>query len=414
MTTDLESLYRDLHAHPELGFAEHRTAGIVAQLMTSFGLEVTTGVGVTGVVAVSRNGEGPVVYLRADMDGLPVREETGLPYASTDTAITDDGTEVPVMHACGHDVHVTCLVGAVEALVARRSEWSGTLVAIFQPAEETIDGAKAMVADGLAERFPRPTVVLGQHVAPFPAGLLALRSGTTMAGADSIDITFTGRGGHGSRPQTTVDPIVAAAATVLRLQTIVSREVEPGKLAVVTVGSFHAGSKNNIIPATASLGLSVRSVDADSRDRMLASITRIAEAEARASGMTVAPTIESVERVDATVNAAPETERLHRRFVEEYGEAAVIDVGTASGSEDVGELAKATGAPLVFWFLGGCDPLAFAAATASGTVDSDIPSNHSPHFAPVIQPTIERGVSHLTVAALEWLAEDRDEALTND
>ncbi|WP_394771621.1 amidohydrolase [Lacisediminihabitans sp.] len=409
MTTDLESLYRDLHAHPELGFAEHRTAGIVAELMTSLGLEVTTGVGGTGVVAVARNGDGPVVYLRADMDGLPVREDTGLDYASTDTAVTEDGTEVPLMHACGHDVHVTCLVGAVEALMARRSEWSGTLVAVFQPAEETIAGAKAMVADGLAERFPRPTVVLGQHVAPFPAGLLALRAGTAMAGADSIDITFTGRGGHGSRPQTTIDPIVAASATVMRLQTIVSREVEPGRLAVVTVGSFHSGSKNNIIPATATLGLSVRSVDADSRDRMLASITRIAEAEAQASGMTVAPTIVSVERADATINAAPETERLHRRFVEEYGEAAVIDVGTASGSEDVGELAKATGAPLVFWFLGGCDPQAFAAATAAGTVESDIPSNHSPHFAPVISPTIERGVSHLAVAALEWLAEGRDE-----
>jgi amidohydrolase len=224
-----------------------------------------------------------------------------------------------------------------------------------------------------------------------------------MASTDGIDIVFTGQGGHGSRPQATIDPIVAASATVLRLQTIVSREVEPGTLAVVTVGRFHAGSKSNIIPATATLGLNVRTVDPAARERILASIGRIARAEAAASGMTVEPTLTTVDQGDATVNDPAATDRIRARFVAEFGEAAVIDPGVLAGSEDVGELATAAGAPLVYWFFGGTDPAAYQRAVDAGTVERDIPSNHSPLFAPMAQPTIDNGVANLTVAALEWL-----------
>jgi hippurate hydrolase len=400
---DLEALYRDLHAHPELGFAEHRTASIASTQMARLGLDVTTGVGGTGVVAVLANGDGPVVYLRADMDGLPVREETGLDYASTDTATDASGGEVGVMHACGHDMHVTCLIGAVDELVSRRSEWSGSLVAVFQPAEELIGGAQAMVDDGLADRFPTPDVVLGQHVFPLPAGTISLHAGVAMASVDNLEITFTGRGGHGSRPETAIDPIVAASSAVMRLQTIVSREVDPKHLAVVTVGSFHAGTKNNIIPATATLGLTVRTTDAGIRRHTVDAIARIAKAEALASGMTVEPTLVLQESGEATINDEAATERLRKRFIEEFGSSAVVDVGTVSGSEDVGLLAKPSGAPLVYWFFGGTDPDKYARAEEAGTVAEDIPTNHSPLFAPVIQPTIDSGVRNLTVAALEWL-----------
>ncbi len=404
MSIPLADLYRDLHAHPELSLREHRTAGIIAERMRAASLEVTTGVGGTGVVAVLANGPGATVHLRADMDGLPVLEQTGLDYASIEVAQSLDGVgaPTPVMHACGHDMHVTCLIGAMEQLVQGRAEWSGTVVALFQPAEETLEGAAAMVADGYPARFPAPDVVLGQHVAPLPAGTVAVHAGTAMAATDSIQITFSGRGGHGSRPHTTIDPIVAASAAVLRLQTIVAREVEPGTLAVVTVGSFHSGTKSNIIPATATIAVNVRSVGAESRERMLAAIERIVRAEAAASGMPD-PQIVPRDGGAATVNDPAATERLRGRFVAELGEASVIDVGVSSGSEDVGALSTAAGCPLVFWFFGGADPDEYARAVAADTIDRDVPSNHSPFYAPVIEPTISNGVEHLVVAAREWL-----------
>jgi amidohydrolase len=242
MALDLAAVYRDLHANPELSFQEHRTAGIVADHLAALGYAVTTGVGVTGVVGVLTNGPGPTVLLRADMDALPVLEETGLDYASTARGTDADGHEVPLMHACGHDVHVTCLLGAAETLAAGAEEWSGTLVVLFQPAEEWGGGAARMVADGLFDRVPRPDIVLGQHVAPFPAGVAAVRAGAAMAAADSIDITLHGVGGHGSRPETTVDPIHLAASVVTRLHGIVSREVAPADSAVVTVGLRRCGA----------------------------------------------------------------------------------------------------------------------------------------------------------------------------
>ena len=401
---DLEALYRDLHAHPELSFEEHRTAGIVAEQLTALGLEVHSGIARTGVAGVLRNGEGPTVLLRADMDGLPVLEQTGLPWASTATAPGDDGHPVPVMHACGHDIHITCLLGAVEQLVATTGEWSGTVVAVFQPAEEHGGGAEVMVQDGLYTKVPVPDVVLGQHVTPFPAGMVGAHPGAAMAAVDAFEVTLHGRGGHGSRPETTIDPVIMAAAAVMRLQTVVSREIAPQDTAVVTVGTLHAGTKNNIIAPTATLGISVRSFDETVRRHVLDGVDRIIRAEVQASGSPHEPTVEWGERYPVTVNDEDATARVNAAFAAEFGAEAVLEPGALSGSEDVGNLATAAGVPLVYWLLGGGDPEVVRAAMAAGTVDTDIPSNHSPFFAPLAQPTIDIGVRALVVAAREWLA----------
>ncbi|WP_426625943.1 amidohydrolase [Leifsonia sp. McL0607] len=401
---DLEALYRDLHAHPELSFEEHRTAGIVAEQLTALGLAVHTGIARTGVAGVLRNGDGPTVLLRADMDGLPVLEQTGLPWASTATAPGDDGHPVPVMHACGHDIHITCLLGAVERLAASTDEWSGTLVAVFQPAEEHGGGAEVMVQDGLYTKVPVPDVVLGQHVTPFPAGMVGAHSGAAMAAVDAFEVTLHGRGGHGSRPETTIDPVIMAAAAVMRLQTVVSREIAPQDTAVVTVGTLHAGTKNNIIAPSATLGISVRSFDETVRGRVLEGVDRILRAEVQASGSPHEPTVEWGERYPVTVNDKDATARVNSAFAAEFGEEAVLEPGAISGSEDVGNLATAAGVPLVYWLLGGSDPEVVRAAMAAGTVDTEIPSNHSPFFAPLARPTIDIGVRALVVAAREWLA----------
>lgn len=403
MSLDLDAVYRDLHANPELSFQEHRTAGIVAEALGRFGFDVTTGIGRTGVVGVLENGEGPTVLLRADMDGLPVLEATGLPYASTARGTDPDGHDVPVMHACGHDVHVTCLLGASERLVADRNSWTGTLVVLFQPAEEWGGGAQAMVDDDLYGRVPTPDVVLGQHVAPFPAGFAAVHAGVAMAAADSLTVHLHGTGGHGSRPETTVDPVYLAAATTMRLQGIVARELAATDAAVVTVGQLHAGTKHNIIPAEATLGLSVRSFDEHVRTKVLASIERIVKAEAAASGAPREPEIVFDERFPLTVNEPAATERTAAALRAALGDDRVIDPGVVSGSEDVGILASAAGVPLVYWFLGGADPSLFGDALATGRMPDDIPSNHSPYFAPLIDPTLEAGVVALVAAAREWL-----------
>ncbi|MGM1018212.1 MAG: amidohydrolase [Actinomycetota bacterium] len=403
MTIDLDALYTDLHQHPELSFQETRTALIAAGHLRDLGFEVTEGVGVTGVVGLLANGDGPVVWLRADMDALPVEELTGLPYASTAQGKDPSGNTVPVMHACGHDMHVTAMVGAAEQLVATRDEWSGTLVILIQPAEEYGAGSRAMLDDGLLERFPRPDIVLGQHVTPLPAGTIGLRPGTQMAASDGLTVTMFGRGGHGSRPQTTIDPIVMAAATVMRLQTIASREVDPRDVAVVTVGSIHAGRKNNIIPAEATLELSLRYPTDAMREVVLEKVERIVRAEAAASGAEKEPTIRTDHVLPPTVNDPDATARASAAFRREFGETAVVDPGMLTGSEDVSWFARDAGVPLVFWFWGGVDPALFADAKAKGTIDQDVPSNHSPHFAPVIHPTIEVGVKAMTTAAREFL-----------
>jgi len=400
----LAVLYRDLHAHPELAFAEHRTAAIVAERLLELGYAVTTGVGGTGVVGVLSNGTGPTALLRADMDGLPVLEQTGLPYASTVHAMDARGADVPVMHACGHDMHVTCLLGAAAELAAARDDWHGTLLLVFQPAEEQGKGAQAMIDDGLYTRFPVPDIVLGQHVMPLPAGVLGVHGGPAMAGADALQVVLHGKGGHGSRPETTVDPILMAAATVLRLQGIVSREVAGGDTAVLTVGALRAGTASNIIPDQAELLLSLRSYDDKVHDTMRAAIDRIVKAEALASGAPQDPEITTMVSFPVLVNDPAECARLTDLF--NAGVGLTLDPGPVTGSEDVGLLATAAGVPCVYWFLGGSDPALFTGATtveeARGIVDG-LPSNHSPLFAPVIEPTIRTGVLALATAARAWL-----------
>ncbi|HVT70145.1 MAG TPA: amidohydrolase [Trebonia sp.] len=404
---DLAALYRDLHAHPELAFAEHRTAGIVAARLRDLGYQVTTGVGGTGVVGVLPNGSGPAVLLRADMDALPVQEQTGLDYASAARATDADGRDVPVMHACGHDMHVTCLLGAAAELAAARDEWHGTLLLVFQPAEETGEGAQAMLDDGLYQRFPVPGIVLGQHVMPLPAGVFGMHGGPAMAGADALRVVLHGQGGHGSRPETTVDPVLLAAATVLRLQGIVARELTPGETAVLTVGALHAGTAANIIPDQAELLLSLRSFDDKVRDKALAAVERIIRGEALASGAPRDPEITTTVAFPVLVNDPAGSAKLTEVF--NAGPGLTLDPGPVTGSEDVGLLATAAGVPCVYWFFGGADPARFTGVTtvaeARSIVDT-LPSNHSPLFAPVVEPTIRAGVSALATAARTWLAPD--------
>ncbi|TFW10343.1 amidohydrolase, partial [Oxalobacteraceae bacterium OM1] len=301
---DLERFYTDVHAHPELSMQETRTAGLAAEQLRAAGFEVTTGVGKTGVVGLLRNGDGPTVMLRADMDALPIKEATGLAYASTVSARDRDGNIVPVMHACGHDLHVTWLAGAAKLLAQARQSWQGTLMAVFQPAEETAEGAQAMIHDGLFQRFPKPEVVLGQHVMVGPAGHVAGRTGTITSAADSLQIRLFGRGAHGSMPQASIDPVVMAASTVMRLQTIVSRELSPNEAAVVTIGSLQAGTKENVIPDEALIKLNVRTYDPGVRKRVLASIERIVNAEATASGAPKPPEITTLDSYPLGVNDA--------------------------------------------------------------------------------------------------------------
>ncbi|MCO8270610.1 amidohydrolase [Actinoplanes sp. TRM 88003] len=392
----LRAVYKDLHRHPELSFHEHRTAGIAAAWLRENAYEVIEGLGGTGVAGVLRRGSGPTVWLRADMDALPVTEETGLPYAST-----VDG----VSHACGHDMHVTWLMGATAELAAAQDR-QGTVVAVFQPAEELARGAQAMIDDGLADRVPRPEIVLGQHVAPLPAGSIGLTPGPMWAASDSLRVTIHGQGGHGSRPETTIDPVVIAAATVLRLQTIVAREIATTETAVLTVGAVQAGTKHNIIPDSATLLLNIRTYDLGVRTRVLAAITRIVAAEAAAAGAPREPTIVIEESAPTLTNDVPATDRTRPALESVVGAARVLNPGPLPSSEDVGILASATGAPITYWLLGGADPAPFAAATTIPEfleAAGKIPSNHSPHYHPIPDPTIEVGVAALTAAAREWL-----------
>jgi amidohydrolase len=406
----LEDAYRDLHAHPELSFAEHRTADLTARWLSGHGYEVTQGIGGTGLTGVLRNGDGPVVLLRADMDGLPVLENTGLPYSSVGRGRDDEGNEVPVMHACGHDVHVTCLMGASALLAEDRPSWQGTLVVLFQPAEELGKGASAMVDDGLYDRVPRPDVVMGQHVAPIPAGLIGLREGPAFASGDSLRIIMYGLGGHGSRPEATVDPVVMAAATVMRLQTLVSREVAGTDMAVVTVGALRAGTKSNIIPDRAELLVNIRTFEPAVREHVLSGIRRIVEAESRASAAPRDPDIEPMESLPAVINDHEAVTRTRPALEAVVGAGRVVDPGPVTGSEDVGLLAAAANAPCVFWLLGGADPAPFASARDVAdirAVMSGIPSNHSPAYAPMIRPTLRIGVEALLTAARTWLQPDQ-------
>lgn len=399
---DLEAFYKDVHAHPELSMEETRTAGLAADRLRAAGYEVTTGVGKTGVVGLLRNGDGPTVMLRADMDALPIQEATALPYASTATAVDRQGTTVPVSHMCGHDMHVTWLAGAAKVLAQARDSWRGTLMPVFQPAEETGEGAKAMIDDGLFDRFPKPDVILGQHVMVGPSGTVAGRPGAITSAADSLQIRLFGRGAHGSMPQASIDPVVMAASTVLRLQTIVSREVAAAEAAVLTVGVLQAGTKENVIPDEAIIKLNVRTFDAGVRQRVLAAIARIANAEASASGAPRPPEITTIDQYPLNVNNEDATKRVAEAFRQHFGADRVRETGAAPASEDFGSFGSEWHVPSVFWFVGGTDPQIYAKAKAANRVN-ELPVNHSPKFAPVLHPTLQTGVEALVVAARAWL-----------
>jgi len=400
---DLEALYKDIHSHPELSLQEKRTAGLAAERLKAAGFDVTDRVGGTGVVGLLKNGDGPTVMLRADMDALPVKEATGLPYASTVTATDPDGNETPVMHAGGHDIHVTWLAGATALLAEAREAWHGTLMAVFQPAEEVAAGARAMIDDGLFTRFPKPDVILGQHVMPLSAGIIASRSGVITSAGDSFQIRMFGRGAHGSMPQASIDPVVMAASTVLRLQTIVSREVAPSDAAVVTVGALQAGTKENVIPDEAVIKLNVRTFDENVRRHVLDAIKRIVNAESEASGAPRPPEITPLDRYDLVRNDDQATERVRAAFGAHFGDARVIHTGPASASEDFGSFGAEWHVPSVFWFIGGIDADAYAKAEREGRL-SELPTNHNPKFAPVIHPTLETGVEALVAASCAWLS----------
>jgi amidohydrolase len=387
---DAHALYLDLHQNPELSGHETQTAEKLATRLRSAGYEVTEHVGGTGVVAILKNGAGPTIMLRTELDALPVEEKTGLSYASKVHAKDDSGRDLPVMHACGHDLHMAAILGTAEIMARSKNTWHGTLMLIGQPAEETIGGADGMVKDGLFTRFPKPDVAVALHVGnELPAGMASITPGIYNTNSDSIRITIFGKGGHGSMPQTAIDPIVIAARTILTLQTIVSREIKPGEMGVVTVGYIHAGLKNNIIPDQAEMGITVRTYKQDVRQQILAAITRIAKAEATAGGATREPLVERYEGTDAVYNDPALAERLRAPLEAALGKKNVITEGPVSPSEDFSYFI-AQGVPGFYFSLGGADPEKYAEAKVAGT---RLPSNHSPLFAPDVDPALRAGIA---------------------
>lgn len=403
---ELEAIYKDLHQNPELSMQEFRTAGIAADYLQAQGFEVTRQVGVTGVVGLLRNGEGPTVMLRADMDALPVTEATGLPYASTVTVKDDDGVQVGVAHSCGHDFHVTWLMGAARLLAENRKAWKGTLLAVFQPGEEVGRGAQSMMDDGMADRFPKPDIILGQHVMVGEAGTVGYRSGTILSAGDSLKVKLFGRGSHGSQPQTSIDPVIMAASTTMRLQTIVSREIAPSDSAVLTIGALQAGTKENIIPDDATLKLNVRTYDEDVREYMLSAIRRICCAECVASNAPREPEFTTLSSYPLTENDGEATARVARAFEAQFGERA-FETRPAAASEDFSVFGRRWNVPYVFWIVGGTDPQVYAQAKAEKKLNL-LPSNHSPKYAPTLNPTLKTGLLAMLCAAAAWLCESTE------
>lgn len=402
----LFEIYKDLHLHPELSFMEVRTAAIVAKELRALGFEVTEKVGGMGVVGVLKNGAGPTVFVRADMDALPVKEETGLPYAST--AVTKDitGKEYPTMHACGHDSHVTALIGTARTLAALKDHWSGTLVMVGQHAEEAVGGARSMLQDGLFTRFPHPDYVIAFHtLSDMPAGLVTCIEGPAYANVDSVDIVVRGYGGHGSRPHTTRDPVVLASEIVTMLQTIVSRELKPGTPAVVTVGTIHGGTRRNIIPDEVKLELTIRSYDEAVADQILASIKRIALHAAEAAGVPAdrMPLVNTTEyRNPVSVNDVTLARRLNGVFRSWFGEANVPVGEAATYGEDFAEYGRTRPkVPIAIFSVGGTDPAKWDAAKKTG---APLPGNHSALFAPLPEPTLKTGITASVAGVLDLLA----------
>jgi hippurate hydrolase len=396
-------LYLDLHQHPELSAQEVQTAAKLADRLRGLGYEVTEHVGGTGVVALLKNGAGPTVMLRTELDALPVEEKTGLPYASKVQAKDDAGREVPVMHACGHDLHMATLYATAAVMARSKDTWHGTLMLIGQPAEETIGGARAMIKDGLVTRFPKPDFGVALHVGnTLPAGTVGITPGIYDSNADSERITIYGKGGHGSAPHTAVDPIVIAAKTIVALQTITSREVRPGEFAVITVGYIRAGTKNNIIPDEAEMGLTIRTYKAEVRKQVLAAIDRVVKGESMAGGATREPLIEHFESTNSVFNDPALAERLRGVLEAALGKQNVITTGPITASEDYSAFVE-LGIPSLYFSLGGADPAKLAEAERAGKM---LPSNHSPLFAPDVEPALKTGVA-AEVAVLRNLLSQR-------
>jgi amidohydrolase len=397
-----EAFYKDLHEHPELSHHEHRTAKCVAGELQKYGFTVQTGIGGTGVTGVLANGTGPTVMLRAELDALPIRENTGVDYASTVITTGAGGREVPVAHACGHDMHMSCLLAAVKLMAEHRDQWNGTLLPLFQPGEETGDGAQGMVDDGLFKRIPVPDVALAQHLLPGIAGTVGTCSGPFMSAEDSIKVTVYGRGSHGALPQNSIDPVVLAAMIIVRLQTVVSREVTPGEIAIVTVGSVQAGTRSNVIPDHAVLQLNVRSYSQPTRKHMLAAIQRIVRAECQASGSPKDPDFETLAGFPLLVNDAATTDRVAAAFAGHFGDRA-LKIDRQTVSEDFGSIPAAEGVPYTYWGIGRTDRQVYLAAEQAGRLQ-DLPANHSPEFLPPLQPTLRTGTEAMVTAAMAWLA----------
>ncbi len=396
----LEVLYKDIHAHPELGFQEVRTAATLASEMRKLGFEVTEKVGKTGVVAVYRNGDGPTVLVRTELDALPMEEKTGLPYASTQKA-SWQGKETFVAHSCGHDIHMASWVGTAQALLAIKGQWKGTLVFVAQPAEEVGGGALGMLRDGLYTRFPKPDAAFALHTAPAALGTIGYHAGPVTSASDAFQIKFKGRGGHGSAPNLTVDPIAIGAHFVTDVQTVVSREKDPAEFGVLTVGAFQAGTAGNIIPDEAVLRGTLRSFNPKVRELLIDGVRRTAKATAAMAG---APEpeidLDPSNGTPAVVNDGPLVRKTVAALKTELGDANIVEVPPVTASEDFSEFA-AQGVPTMFFFLGVIDPKVIAAAKAPG--GKPVPFNHSPLFAPVPEPSITTGVRAMTTAVLAAL-----------
>ncbi|KAF7561196.1 hypothetical protein G7046_g2950 [Stylonectria norvegica] len=402
-----EALYKHFHKHPELSNLEAETARLVAEKLKELNtFNITTGIGGHGLVGVFENGPGNTILIRADMDALPILEATGLPYASTVTMQDVEGILRPVMHACGHDMHMTCLLASAERLVKLKKEWSGTLIVLFQPAEERGTGAKAMVDDGLyhKHKIPVPDFLLGQHVVAMRAGSIGSKAGTIMAGADSLKVTLTGLGGHGSQPHRTIDPAVMAAHVVVRLQSIVSREINPSDISVLTVGSLQAGQTENVIADSAEIGIDIRSVRPETREKLLASIRRVVEAECQASGATTAPVFKMTRHLPVTVNDDSMSNTLAASFKKHFADDFDANIPATTIAEDFSILASSEGRPYAFWHWGGVEEGLWDQKLKEGRVE-DIPANHTARFAPVIQPTMQTGIDALCVATLTFFDE---------
>jgi hippurate hydrolase len=390
----------DLHRNPELSLYEEKTAAKMAEQLRKLGFAVTTGVGGTGVVGVLKNGNGPTVMVRAELDALPVLEKTGVPYASRVTTKNEQGVEVPVMHACGHDLHMSIGIGTATLLAQNKDRWRGTFIFVGQPAEERVLGAKAMLKDGLFTRFPRPDYAIAVHdTNDLAAGKVSYTPGFSLANSDTVDVTIYGKGGHGSAPQLGIDPIVIAARTILAWQTIVSRENSPFEPAVITVGSIHGGTKSNIIPDEVHMALTVRSYKENVRKLLLEGIERIAKAEAAAAGAPKPPLVEFSEGVRAVYNDPALTERIAAVLKRTLGEAHVEQGSPAMAGDDFSEYGYA-GVPALDFTVGAANPEELAAAEKAG---KSLPSLHSSFFAPDREPSLRTGVAAETAAVLELL-----------